>query len=336
MVRGKFACPPRTRAAVWALVLTVVFAIPNDAAAWEPRNPVEFVAPAGTGGGSDVLARFISSLVEKHKLSPRPLVVINKPGGGGAEALLYAKGKKNDPHTILITPNLLFVTPLHTGIPFSWRDLTPISLLAEDLFILWVNAETPYTSAKQYIDAVKAKPLDFKMGGTAQEDQVVTHLLEQAVGGGLQFNYVPFKGGGEVCANLVGKHVDSTVNNPSECASHWRSGKVRPLAVLNRARATGMAGNWGEIPTTKEALGVDTHYLMLRAIFAAPGIPKDVAEFYSGLMKKVHATPEFQKYLSDNALLGTFVTGAEFVDKLEAADRLHLELMTKAGMVKKK
>lgn len=305
------------------------------AAQWEPRNPIEFVVPAGSGGGSDVLARFIASIVEKHKLSPRPLVVINKPGGGGAEALLYVKGKKGDSHTILVTPNLLFVTPLHTGIPFSWKDLTPVSLLAEDLFILWVNAESPYKTAKEYIAAVKEKPQGFKMGGTAQEDQVVTHLLEQAVGGGLQFNYIPFKGGGEVCANLVGKHVDSTVNNPSECVGHWKGDKVRPLAVLDRERAK-VAGGWSEIPTAKEALGIDIQYLMLRAIFAAPGMPREAVEFYETLMARMHATPEFQKYLADNALKGTFLTGPEFVKNLEAADALHRNLMGKAGMLKAK
>lgn len=317
------------------LLLAFVSGTWMHAAAWEPTNPVEFVAPAGSGGGSDVLARFIASLVEKHKLSPKPLIVVNKPGGGGAEGLLYVKGKKGDRHTIIVTPNLVFVTPLHTGLPFSWRDLTPVSLLAEDLFILWVNAESPYQTAKDYISAVKAAPLGQKMGGTAQEDQVVTHLLENAVGG-LQFNYVPFKGGGEVCANLVGKHVDSTVNNPSECAGHWKSGKVRPLAVLDTERAPASTAGWEKIPTAKEALGVDIRYHMLRAIFGTPEMPREAVEFYAGLMKKVHATPEFQKYLADNALLGTFLTGSELFGKLEAADKMHVDIMTKAGMVKKK
>ena len=325
----------RARALLFGVFLFITFGVAHPAA-WEPKNPIEFVVPAGTGGGSDILARFISSLVEKYKLSPRPLVVVNKPGGGGAEALMYVKGKKGDSHTILITPNLVFVTPIHTGIPFSWKDLSPVSLLAEDLFILWVNAESPYKTAKEYIAAVAAKPLGLKMGGTAQEDLVVTHLLEQSLGGGLQFNYIPFRGGGEVCVNLVGGHVDSTVNNPSECASHWRAGKVRPLAVLDKERATWAAGNWGEIPTAREAVGVDIQYFMYRAIFAAPAMPKEAVEFYATLMRRMHATPEFQKLLNDNALKGTFLTGPELIKVLETADRLHWDLMTKAGMAKKK
>src|SRR5499426_1362827 len=199
----------------------VAFLCSPAGAAWEPTKPIEFVIPAGTGGGADQMARLIAGIAEKHKLSPRPIIVVNKSGGAGAEGFLHVKGKKGDAHTIIITLSNLFTTPLHTGVPFGWKDLTPIARLALDQFILWVNAETPYKTAKDYIEAVKEKGGVMKMGGTgsAQEDQILTIQLEQATG--VKFTYVPFKGGGEVCVNLVGKHVDSTVNNPIECASHW-------------------------------------------------------------------------------------------------------------------
>src|SRR5499426_3190243 len=202
---------------VVALVLTVLIGAPVTAAAWEPTKPIDFVVPAGTGGGADQMARLIAGIAEKHKLSPRPLIVINKAGGAGAEGFLEVKGKKGDAHTIIITLSNLFTTPLHTGVPFNWKDLTPIARMALDEFILWVNAETPYKTAKEYVAAVKDKgggDNRMKMGGTgsAQEDQIITIQLEQALG--VKFTYVPFKGGGEVCVNLVGNHVDSTVNNP--------------------------------------------------------------------------------------------------------------------------
>src|SRR5262245_11332701 len=234
------------------------------ASAWEPTKPIEFVIPAGTGGGADQMARLIAGIAEKHKLSPRPLIVVNKSGGAGAEGFLHVKGKKGDAHTLIITLSNLFTTPLHTGVPFSWKDLTPLARMALDQFILWVNAETPYKTTKEYIDAVKERSGGdrMKMGGTgsAQEDQILTIQLEQATG--VKFTYVPFKGGGEVCVNLVGKHVDSTVNNPIECASHWKAGRVRPLAVFDTGRIA--AGEWKDIPTVKESLGADISYVMLR------------------------------------------------------------------------
>ena len=303
------------------------------AAAWEPTKPIEFIVPAGTGGGADVMARLISPLVEKHKLSPKPLVVINKSGGAGAEGFLHVKGKKGDSHTIIITLSNLFTTPLHTGVPFNWKDLTPLGRLALDEFILWVNAETPYKTAKEYLAAVKEKPTTFKMGGTgsAQEDQIITIQLEQALG--LKFIYVPFKGGGEVCVNLVGNHVDSTVNNPAECVGHWKAGKVRPLAVFDSARLTWATG-WGDIPTAREAIGVDIQYLMLRGIFGPPDMPKEAVDFYQGMLKKVYDSPEFQKYLLDNALKPSWLTGAEYVKWLGETESLHKELMQKGGLLK--
>ncbi|HEV8640902.1 MAG TPA: tripartite tricarboxylate transporter substrate binding protein [Methylomirabilota bacterium] len=315
----------------WLPLLVLLVAAP-PAEAWEPTKPIEFVIPAGTGGGADQMARLIAGLAEKHKLSPRPLIVVNKSGGAGAEGFVHVKEKKGDAHTIIITLSNLFTTPLATGTPFSWRDYTPIARLALDRFILWVNAETPYKSAKEYVAAVKQSP-GMKMGGTGskQEDQIITVQVEQALG--LKFTYVPFKGGGEVCVNLVGKHVDSTVNNPIECVSHWRAGRVRPLAVFDPERIPDP--DWKDIPTVKEALGLDIQYNMLRGIFGPPDMPKDAVQWYVGFLKKVYDTKDFQDYLHKGALKGAFATGAEYVKWVEGAEQLHKELMEKGGLIKK-
>src|SRR5215472_13644497 len=314
-----------------ALALTTI--LPTAHAAWEPTKPIEFIVPAGTGGGADQMARLIAGIAEKHKLSPRPLIVVNKSGGAGAEGFLHVKGKRGDSHTIIITLSNIFTTPLHTGIPFSWKDMTPVARMALDEFILWVNADTPYKTAAEYVAAVKAKGGAMKMGGTgsAQEDQIITIQMEQALA--IKFTYVPFKGGGEVCVNLVGKHVDSTVNNPIECVSHWKAGRVRPLAVFDSARLS--VAEWKDIPTVKEALGVDVNYLMLRGIFGAPNMPKEAVDWYVGFLKKVSETPEWKKYMDDGALKPAFATGTEYTKWVEENEQLHKELMAKGGLLKK-
>ncbi len=328
-----------TTALLVLALLVVVTPVGPVHAAWEPTRPIEFVIPAGTGGGADQMARLIAGLAEKHKLSPRPIIVVNKAGGAGAEGFLYVKGKKGDPHTIIITLSNLFTTPLATGTPFNWKDLTPVARLALDRFILWVNAETPYKTAKEYVAAAKASQCKDRengvcsMGGTGskQEDQIITVQLEQALG--LKFTYVPFKGGGEVCVNLVGKHVDSTVNNPIECVSHWKAGRVRPLAVFDPERIPD--ADWKDIPTVKEALGLDIQYQMLRGIFGPPDMPKEAVDWYIGFLKKVYDTPEFKEYLSKGALKAAFATGPEYVKWLEGAERLHRDLMEQGGLLKK-
>jgi putative tricarboxylic transport membrane protein len=323
---------------VAVLVVVGAWGLPSAHAAWEPTKPIEFVIPAGTGGGADQMARLIAGIAEKHKLTPRPIIAVNKSGGAGAEGFLHVQGKKGDAHTIVITLSNLFTTPLHTGIPFSWKDMTPVARIALDEFILWVNAETPYKTAREYLAAVKAKngavpPNFMKMGGTgsAQEDQIITIMLEQAQG--VKFTYVPFKGGGEVCVNLVGKHVDSTVNNPIECVSHWKAGRVRPLAVFDVARIP--VPEWKDIPTVKEALGADITYLMLRGVFGPPDMPKEALAWYQDLLKKVADTAEFKDYMQQGALKPAWLVGDDFKKWLEQEEQVHRDLMTKGGLLKK-
>src|SRR5258706_4759148 len=257
-----------------ALLSMAAVIVPSALAAWEPTKTVEFVVPAGTGGGADQMARMIQSIVAKHQLMKQPLVVVNKGGGAGAEGFHDVKGAKGDPHKIVITLSNLFTTPLASGVPFNWTDLTPVTMMALDQFILWVNADTPYKTAKDYLDAVKtAGNNKFKMGGTGskQEDQIITVALEKLIG--TKFIYVPFKGGGDVAVQLVGKHVDSTVNNPIEAVAQWRGGQLKPLCLLDSKRSPYTAKvtkdmAWSDISTCKEA-GFDVEYLMLRGIFMA-------------------------------------------------------------------
>jgi tripartite-type tricarboxylate transporter receptor subunit TctC len=223
---------------------------------------------------------------------------------------------------------------MSTGLPFSWRDMTPVARLALDYFVLWVNEESPYKTAKEYLDAVKKEPGKFNMGGTgtAQEDQIITVQMEQAFG--VKFGYVPFKGGGEVAVQLVGKHINSTVNNPAEAVSHWKAKRLRALATIDHERIN--LPLWKEIPTMKEAAGVDMSYLMLRGIFAAPGITKEQQEYYVNVMKKVTETPEWQKYISDMGLKGAYLTGPDYVKWLEEKEKITMDLMAKGNLLKKK
>ena len=116
---------------------------------WAPTRTVEFIVPAGIGGGAGQMAQLIQGIIQKHNLMPTSMVVISKKGGSGAEGFLYVKNAKGDPHKIIITLSNLFTTPLATGSPFSWKDYTPIAMMALDEFVLWVNSKTPYKSAER-------------------------------------------------------------------------------------------------------------------------------------------------------------------------------------------
>jgi putative tricarboxylic transport membrane protein len=322
-----------TRLAAIALALAA-----GPALAWEPTKPVEFVVPAGTGGGADQMARFIQGVVAKHNLMKQPIVVVNKSGGAGAEGFLDVKGDKGNAHKIVITLSNLFTTPLATGVPFNWRDLTPVQMLALDQFVLWVNDESPHKTAKAYLDAAKAGPdRGVKMGGTGskQEDQIITVMIEKAAG--KKVTYVPFKGGGDVAVQLVGKHIDSTVNNPIEAESHWRGGKLRPLCVMDKAPMPHKAKvtatmAWADIPTCASA-GLPVDYLMLRGIFMPPGVTPDQVAFYLDLFKKVRALPDWKDFMNKGAFNETALAGDAFVDWLGKNEQMHRVLMREAGFL---
>ncbi len=309
------------------------------AAEWQPTKPVTFIIPAGTGGGADQMARFVQGVVQKHNLMKQPIVVINKAGGAGAEGFLEMKSSANDPHKIVITLSNLFTTPLGTGTPFNWKDMKPVAMLALDQFVLWVNAESPYKTAKDYIEAVKAAPdRQFKMGGTGskQEDQIVTAAVEKQTGG-KKFTYVPYAGGGTVAVQLVGKHVDSSVNNPIEAVQQWRAGQLRPLCIFDAKRSTYTdkvtdKEAWSDIPTCKES-GLPVEYQMLRGIFTTKNATQAQVDFYVDLFKKVMATPEWKDFMEKGAFNQTFMTGADYEKWVADAEKQHAGLMKDAGFL---
>ncbi len=305
--------------------------------AWEPSAPVELVVPAGTGGGADQMARFVADMVTKHRLMKQPLTVINKPGNSGAEGLLDMKASKGNPHKLIITLSSLFTVPLATGVDFSWSDITPVQMLALDQFVLWVNAQSSYQSPKDVMDALRTgAPRNMKLGGTGskQEDQLIGVLLETAAASRLE--YVPLQGGGAVAKALAAREVDLTVNNPIEAAKLWAEGKVRPLCVFDSVKLpypNKIAGDksWADLPTCL-SFGIPVQYQMMRGIFTTSGATPSQVAYYSDVVDKVRALPEWQVFLAQGAFKPTTMKGAPFVTWLDRSASFHRTLMREAKL----
>ena len=307
----------------------------SPAAAWEPTAPVEIVVPAGTGGGADQMARFIQKLVTDNKLMKQPLSVVNKAGDSGVEGLMDVKAARGNPHKLIITLSNLFTSPIAMGTDFSWRDITPVQMLALDQFVLWVNAGSPHKSAKELTDALRAsQPGSLKLGGTGtkQEDQLISVLLETAAS--TRIVYVPLRGGGDVVKALGAKEVDMTVNNPIEAEKLWRDGVVRPLCVFDGQRLdypAKVAGerSWADLPTCMSE-GVPVQYLMMRGIFTTPGATPEQVAYYNNLLDRVRQLPEWKQFMGRGAFKQTTLQGPAFVDWLDKAENFHKVLMREA------
>ena len=325
-------------AGIVALTIAAALAA-GPAHAWEPTKPVEIVVAAGAGGASDQMARMMQAAIQKNSLMKQPVVVSLKGGASGAEALMYMKSSPGDANKVLIAYSLIYMLPLSAKIPFDWRELTPVSVIALDEFVLWTSATLPYKTVKEFSEAAKKADPIFKMGGTGskREDHVLTVFLEKKTGA--KFAYLPYKSGGEAATQLVGNHTASNVNNPSENLEVWRAGQVRPLCVFSKERIqykgkVTEAMSWNDIPTCKEQ-GVDVSYQMLRALFLPGKVKAEEIAFYQDLFKKVTQTAEYKDYMEKQALKPVYLQGAEMVKFLEEDDALNKGLMTEAGFVAK-
>jgi putative tricarboxylic transport membrane protein len=285
-------------------------------AEWKPTKPIEFVVGAGPGGGSDQFARTVQLIIQKYNLVPTSIIVSNKPGGASAEAQVYVKAAGADPHKVVFGNNNVWLLPLKEKVGYQTEDLTPLVAMAADDFILWVNGDAPYRTAKDFIEAAKAQPGKLKIGGTQSKDgdHILVKLIEDATG--TSFVYIPFKGGNEAAVQLAGGHIDANTNNPSENMGQWKAGKVRPLCVFSSKRlAEGpkVAGDqgWSDIPTCKEA-GIDVaDYNLPRTIFAAKIKPEE-QDFYVSLFKTVSEKPEWKAFLDSTSQSATFASGPDF------------------------
>ena len=298
-------------------------------AEWQPRKPVEFIIMAGTGGGADQIARLLQGLIEKKDLSPRPFIPINKPGGSGAEALRYLQDKAGDNHTVMMTLNSFYTTPIiQEDLGVDITEFTPIGLMAMDTFLLWVNTDREdITDLDSYVETVKGAGLDWKVGGTGsgQEDSVLTAMMEAAFD--YEVTYIPFPGGGTVAKNLVGNQIDSTVNNPAEQMEFYRAGNSKPLVQFTGERMAAFP----DVPTAKE-LGVDIEYYMQRSVNGPPGMDPEAVEWYTNLFGELFASQEWQDFCtSDGLTCDNFMNGADLAAFHATQKVAHEELIEQVG-----
>ncbi|NKB77313.1 MAG: tripartite tricarboxylate transporter substrate binding protein [Gammaproteobacteria bacterium] len=284
--------------AVVAVTTTLGFSA-TAFAEWSPKKPIELIIMAGAGGGADQIARLLQGLIEKKDLSSRPFIPINKPGGSGAEALRYLQDKAGDDHTVLVTLNSFYTTPIiQKGIGVDVTKFTPIGRMALDNFLLWVHSDqTDITDLDSYVAKVKETGKSWTVGGTGsgQEDSILTAMMEKHFD--YEVTYIPFPGGGTVAKNLVGKHIDSTVNNPAEQNEFYRAGNSKPLVQFTAERLPA----YPDIPTAKE-LGHDIEYYMQRSINGPPGMSAEAQQWYIDLFAELYASEEWQTFCVEDGL----------------------------------
>lgn len=317
-----------------ACVVAAALGVAAPAHAFEPNRPVEFVVTAGPGGGTDIFARTIQAIIAKYELMKAPVVVTNKGSAGGAEGFVYTAGYKGDAYKLAFGTNNAYLLPIRAKVPYKSEDLIPVSALAADEFVLWVNGNSEFNTAADFV--AKAKDADMKVGGSQSKDvdQILTSMINDA--SGAKLGYIPFKSGGEAAVQLAGDHIAANVNNPSENLGQWQAGMVKPLCVFKAEKLksdTKVAGDkgWSDIPTCKESGIAIENYSMPRTVWLPAGVEPDVVQFYSDVLKKVSETPEWAKYLADTSQSPAYMSGEQLTTFIKSDETSVSEVLKREG-----
>lgn len=324
------AAPATTAAAKPAATTAAPAAMAQPAVkAFVPTKPVEFIVHSSPGGGADVFARMIANIVQKNNLSPQPLVVVNKSGASGGNALSYLAEKRGDDHTLLGMVIALVVTAIRTDVPAKVEDWTKISLLQIDPNVWLVRPDFPHKDAKELLAAAKAQPktISVGFGSVGSSDHLAFFRVAKA--SGAEFNYVNFGSGGEAMTALLGGHVDMGSGQPSEALEQIKAGKLRGVLVL----ADGRLQILPDVPTAKE-LGINVENEVPRGIVGPSGMSKEAVAYYEGLMKKVTETSDWKEYIKENNVIDRYLSSSDFTKYLNDLAPKTESLLKEMGLLK--
>lgn len=305
---------------------------PTDEPEFSLSRPAEFVISTGPGGGSDIYARFMQSIIEAQGLTNQPVQPINREGGSGAVAFNYVFEKSGDPHYIMITLNSFFLTMAIQNLPYQALDFTPIANLALDPFFLWVHADSDIQDVDDFIAAAKSRSMTVAGTGSKQEDEVLFNAIRKAADT-MPFNYIPESGGGRVAAALAGQQggVEATVNNPSEGLGLFQSGDVRPLCAFLEESPT--EGPFEGLETCQEA-GLDVEpYFNTRAVMAPPGLTPAQQAYWIDVFRQVSESQQWKDFVTENNLVPDFRSGDAFRQLVAQLDQLHREIAEENGWI---
>ena len=320
----KFALP-RIAALCTFATFGLVMAAPASAQTKYPDHQIELLVPYQAGGGTDGLARAFADASRKH--IDQPIVVINKPGAGGAIGWQEVINSKPDGYKLAVLTVELLTLP-HLGLAkFKYDDFQPIAQLNSDPAAITVKADAPWNTIEDFLAAAKKDPGAVRVGNSGNGS--IWHLASAALEDktGTKFNHIPYPGAAPAVLSLLGGHIEAVAVSPAEVATHVQGGKLKVLMIMADKRLKGFE----KVPTAKER-GIDLSIGTWRGLGAPKNTPPEVMARLREITAKVANEPSLREVMDKQNLGFVYTDGAAFKDTL-AKDNVYFgELITKLNI----
>ena len=292
-----------------------------------PSEPLTYTIAFGPGGGNDLMSRTVVDIIKQYDLYGEQYIrVENRAGGSGAIGFGVVARQVGNSYTATSTSGNFLATPIVSDTGWTYRDFTPIALLAQDAMFLVVRTDSPFSSLQAFVS--QAKQRDMKVGGTGATgpDRVVAGLFAEAAG--IEFTYVPFQNGSGLVTGLTSRSLDAIVANPSEVMGQIAAGNFRVLAYSGQSRSTA----YPEVPTFVEQ-GYPVNFALPRGVVMPAEIPLQVRDWWVATLKQVVATDEWQHYLDSKSLSAAELWGDEFGRYLDRTDSEYRRILKSFGVL---
>jgi tripartite-type tricarboxylate transporter receptor subunit TctC len=299
-----------------------------------PSKPLTMVNPFPPGGVADVVGRPLAAIMEKSL--KQPVVMVNKPGAGGAVGFASVAKAAPDGYTILMGLSSISIFPVSDRIngkapSYELKDFAPIALVTADPTVLVVRTDGPYKTLKEFVDAAKANPgkINYSSSGVYGTLHVSMEIFANAAG--IKLFHVPYQGGGPAVTALLGGQVEALASGPAAAIGQIKGGKMRALASWSAERLALLP----EIPTFKE-LGYDAEFYIWTGVFAPASTPSPILSRLRQAVREAANSPEFKSAMEKVSTPVSYLDAPEF-QKYWDSDAARLKTaLEKIGKVEEK
>jgi putative tricarboxylic transport membrane protein len=298
----------------------------SQAPTWEPTKPVTFVIWAAPGGGSDVYARTLSSVLLNEYDFPVPINVESHQGGSGAVGMTYVLGQPADGHTVLITTASWLLSPQTQKMPIGHRDFDPVALVFSEADGLYVSIDAPYNNLDEFVSYCKEHPGEVRINGTGSggRDEIATlNFMEQV---GIELVYVPSDGGGESIINVLGGHVEGFVSNPAEAAAQVEAGTMKQIVNFGFDKV-------GDIPSIVDEGYPEAVSIQLRGLALRGGTDPEIRQWWEDTIIAIQDSPTLKTYAEENYVTFEFKSGEEFFRQSNETYDMYTEMLKRLGVI---